>query len=98
MVHGWYQSPFPTHMLKCPQSDERGHTACSSVTEREGWPPRGASWASTNRPTASSANQLQTSASSFSRLGLCALAIWAAEYFARAGERSTIALKAELAR
>lgn len=40
----------------------------------------------------------KTTASSFSRLGLCALAIWAAEYFARAGERSTIALKAELAR
>lgn len=37
-------------------------------------------------------------ASPFSRLGLCALTIWAAEYFARAGERSTIALKAELAR
>ena len=34
----------------------------------------------------------------FGRLGLCALTIWAAEYFARAGERSTIALKAELAR
>ena len=40
----------------------------------------------------------KTTASSFSRLGLCALTIWAAEYFARAGERSTIALKAELAR
>lgn len=39
----------------------------------------------------------KTTASSFSRLGLCALTIWAAEYFARAGERSTIALKAELA-
>lgn len=37
-------------------------------------------------------------ASPFGRLGLCALTIWAAEYFARAGERSTIALKAELAR
>lgn len=98
MVHGWYQSPFPTHTLKCPQSDERDHTACSSATEREGWLPRGASWVSTNRPTVSSANQLQTAASSFSRLGLCALTIWAAEYFALAGERSTIALKAELAR
>lgn len=40
----------------------------------------------------------KTTASSFGRLGLCALTIWAAEYFARAGERSTIALKAELAR
>ncbi len=40
----------------------------------------------------------KTTASSFSRLGLCALTIWAAEYFALAGERSTIALKAELAR
>ena len=39
-----------------------------------------------------------TAASPFGRLGLCALTIWAAEYFARAGERSTIALKAELAR
>lgn len=39
----------------------------------------------------------KTTASSFSRLGLCALTIWAAEYFARAGERSTIVLKAELA-
>ena len=37
-------------------------------------------------------------ASPFGRLGLCARAIWAAEYFARAGERSTIALEAELAR
>lgn len=83
MVHGWYQNLFPTHMLKCPQSDERNHIACSSAAEREGRLPRGASWASTNRPTASSANQLQTSASSFSRLGLCALTIWAAEYFAR---------------
>lgn len=36
MVHGWYQSPFPTHTLKCPQSDERDHTACSSATERGG--------------------------------------------------------------
>lgn len=51
-----------------------------------------------NRPTASSANQLQTSASSFGRLELCARAILAAEYFARVGERSTIALEAELAR
>ena len=57
MVHGWYQSPFPTHMLKCPQSDERDHAACSSAAEREGWLPRGASWASANRPTASSASQ-----------------------------------------
>ena len=40
----------------------------------------------------------KTTASSFSRLGLCALTIWAAEHFARAGERSTIVLKAELAR
>lgn len=40
----------------------------------------------------------KTTASSFSRLGLCALTIWAAECFARAGERSTIALEAELAR
>ena len=86
MVHGWYQNPFPTHMLKCPQSDERDHTACSSATEREGWLPRGASWVSTNRPTVSSASQpsqKKTTASSFSRLGLCALTIWAAEYFAR---------------
>lgn len=83
MVHGWYQNPFPTHMLKCPQSDERNHTACSSATERGGRLPGGASWTSTNRPTAPSTNQLQTSASSFSRLGLCALTIWAAEYFAR---------------
>ncbi len=99
MVHGWYQSPFPTHTLKCPQSDERDHTACSSATEREGWLPRGASWVSTNRPTASSTNRLQkNTASSFSRLGPCALTIWAAEHFARAGERSTIVLKAELAR
>lgn len=98
MVHGWYQSPFPTHTLKCPQSDERDHAARSSAIERGGRLPRDASWASTNRPTASSANQLQTSASPFGRLGLCALTIWAAEYFARAGERSTIALKAELAR
>lgn len=98
MVHGWYQSPFPTHMLKCPQSDERDHTTRPSATERGGQLPGGVSWASTNRPTASSASQLQTSASPFGRLGLCALTIWAAEYFARAGERSTIALKAELAR
>ena len=83
MVHGWYQNPFPTHMLKCPQSDERDHTTRPSATERGGQLPRGASWVSTNRPTASSANQLQTSASSFSRLGLCALTIWAVEYFAR---------------
>lgn len=40
----------------------------------------------------------KTTASPFGRLGLCALTIWAAEYFARTGERSTIALKAELAR
>lgn len=83
MVHGWYQSPFPTHMLKCPQSDERDHTTRPSATERGGQLPGGVSWASTNRPTTSSANQLQTTASSFSRLGLCALTIWAAEYFAR---------------
>ena len=37
----------------------------------------------------------KTTASPFGRLGLCALTIWAAEYFARAGERSTIALRAE---
>lgn len=98
MVHGWYQNPFPTHTLKCPQSDERDHTTRPSATERGGQLPRGASCVSTNRPTASSANQFQTSASPFGRLGLCALTIWAAEYFARAGERSTIALKAELAR
>lgn len=84
MVHGWYQNPFPTHTLKCPQSDERDHTACSSATERGGRLPRGASWVSTNRPTASStASHPKTTASSFSRLGLCALTIWAAEYFAR---------------
>lgn len=83
MVHGWYQNPFLTHMLKCPQSDERDHTTRPSATERGGRLPGGASWASTNRPTASSASQLQTTASSFSRLGLCALTIWAAEYFAR---------------
>lgn len=83
MVHGWYQNPFPTHTLKCPQSDERDHTACLSATERGGQLPGGASWASTNRPTASSANQFQTPASPFGRLGLCALTIWAAEYFAR---------------
>lgn len=83
MVHGWYQNPFPTHTLKCPQSDERDHTACSSATERGGRLPEMLQGASTNRPTVSSANQLQTSASSFSRLGLCALTIWAAEYFAR---------------
>lgn len=40
----------------------------------------------------------KNTASSFSRLGPCALTIWAAEHFARAGERSTIVLKAELAR
>ena len=57
MVHGWYQNPFPTHMLKCPQSDERDHAACSSATEQEGRLPGGASSASTNRPTASSASQ-----------------------------------------
>lgn len=83
MVHGWYQNPFPTHTLKCPQSDERDHTTRPSATERGGRLPGGASWASTNRPTASSTSQLQTSASPFGRLGLCALAIWAAEYFAR---------------
>jgi len=39
MVHGWYQSPFPTHTLKCPQSDERDHTACSSgQNEKGGYP------------------------------------------------------------
>ena len=83
MVHGWYQSPFPTHTLKCPQFDERDHATRPSATERGGRLPGGASWASTNRPTASSASQLQTSASPFGRLGLCALTIWAAEYFAR---------------
>lgn len=84
MVHGWYQNPFPTHMLKCPQSDERDHTTRPSATERGGRLPGGTSWASTNRPTASStANHPKTTASSFSRLELCALTIWAAEYFAR---------------
>ena len=43
MVHGWYQNPFPTHMPKCPQSDERDHTACSSATVRGGQLPEGAS-------------------------------------------------------
>lgn len=43
MVHGWHQNPFPTHMLKCPQSDERDHTACSSATVRGGQLPEGAS-------------------------------------------------------
>lgn len=85
MVHGWYQNPFPTHMLKCPQSDERDHTTRPSATERGEQLPGGASWASTNRPTASSASQpsKKTTASPFGRLGLCALTIWAAEYFAR---------------
>ena len=59
MVHGWYQNPFPTHTLKCPQSDKRDHTACSSATKREGRLPGGDSWVSTNSPTASSANQPQ---------------------------------------
>ena len=84
MVHGWYQSPFPTHMLKCPQSDERDHTACSSATVRGGQLPEGASGHQRiARPLHRQANHPKTTASSFSRLGLCALTIWAAEYFAR---------------
>ena len=36
MVHGWYQSPFPTHTLKCPQSDERDHTTLRWRQNEEG--------------------------------------------------------------
>lgn len=33
MVHGWYQNPFPTHTLKCPQSDERCRIARPSANQ-----------------------------------------------------------------
>lgn len=84
MVHGWYQNPFPTHTLKCPQSDERDHTACSRRQNEEGsYPEVPHGHQRIARPLHRQANHPKTTAPSFSRLGLCALTIWAAEYFAR---------------
>lgn len=84
MVHGWYQNPFPTHTLKCPQSDERDHTACSSATEREGRLPEVLQGINESPDRFIGKQTIQkTTVSSFSRLGLCALTIWAAECFAR---------------
>ena len=77
MVHGWYQSPFPTHTLKCPQSDERDHTACSSATEQEGVATQRRFMGINESPDrfVGKPTIQKTTASSFSRLGLCALTI-----------------------